>query len=397
MLLENQPLPRYMRTGIPQLRAQTSMMLLVAFVVGFVAPYSVFAYPLTIFIPLMWAWSASRFVSGLVLVSYYVGATWVAVSGWQSYAQLDLVDTLLRAGVWLALVGLASLPWVVLHRSDDRWLITRLGLLFAITVIPPFGLIQLANPFTGSSLILPAMGWVSVVIGIVLTGFVAKSPRLIILIFACLALTAVYGTKPRQPANWQAFNTEIPQGNFLELQAPTYFALRAAGKKARTDRPNVLLLGESTMGASPLAAKMATGDLGDTTLLLGAHDHTSTPPRSTMAVISESQAEVVYQQRVPVPLAGGLWPKWHSPVVQVGNRKIAPLICYEGVSSWATISALALKPDVVAVLANGAWTMHSGRLEQALHAHLGAWAAVFDRPYIVAINRRPDDLKENSQ
>jgi len=147
------------------------------------------------------------------------------------------------------------------------------------------------------------------------------------------------------------------------------------------------------MGSSPVAAKMALNNLGDSTVLLGGHDHSTVPPRSVMAVVSETQSAVVYQQRVPVPFAGGLWPKWHSPIVEIENRRIAPLICYEGVSSWATISALAYRPDVLAVLANGAWTMHSERLESALHAHMGAWAAVFDRPYIVAINRRPSESK----
>jgi len=193
--LEEQPLPQYLRKGIVQLRSQRILMFLVAFVIGFVAPYSVFAYPLTVIVPLMWAWSSSRLNAGMALVCYYVGATWVAVSGWQSYAHLDTFDTFLRALAWIGLVLFASLPWVIFHRSDSRWLITRLFVLFAITVLPPFGLIQLANPFTGTSLILPAMGWVSVIIGIVLTGFVAKSPRYIVLIFALLAFTAVYGTK----------------------------------------------------------------------------------------------------------------------------------------------------------------------------------------------------------
>ena len=70
-------------------------------------------------VPLLWAASPSRLRSGLVVLAYYLGGSWVIPQASKVFFSYDW-SLLLGIGMWLAAAVLNSAVWVLLwpaHRA----------------------------------------------------------------------------------------------------------------------------------------------------------------------------------------------------------------------------------------------------------------------------------------
>ncbi|CCV16599.1 Conjugal transfer protein traB (fragment) [Mesorhizobium sp. STM 4661] len=119
---------------------------------------------------------------------------------------------------------------------------------------------------------------------------------------------------------------------------------------------------------------------------------------NVMMRISAEGSEVLYRQRMPVPVS--MWQPWlawvgqgsgarahvfANPVVDVAGVKVAPLICYEQLIVWPVLQSMLRRPDVIVATGNGWWTGDTNILAIE-KASAQAWASLFGLPLVLALN-----------
>ncbi len=75
-----------------------------------------------------------------------------------------------------------------------------------------------------------------------------------------------------------------------------------------------------------------------------------------------------------------------NPVASLDGLRIAPLICYEQLIVWPILQSIAHDPDFIVAVANGWWTKGTSVID-IQQAGTKAWARLFDKPLVLAVNR----------
>jgi apolipoprotein N-acyltransferase len=102
-----------------------------------------------------------------------------------------------------------------------------------------------------------------------------------------------------------------------------------------------------------------------------------------------------FSQRVPVPIA--MWNPFRiggsfemnalGPSNAIFLKvRVAPLICYEQLLAWTSLTAVAARPAVLLGIGNAEWT-HDTVVPSVQSACLRSWARLFSIPYLEAVKK----------
>jgi apolipoprotein N-acyltransferase len=130
------------------------------------------------------------------------------------------------------------------------------------------------------------------------------------------------------------------------------------------------------------------------TLLVGAGTPIpGTPLHNNSIVIMSESWQAAVHQRIPVP--GGMWNPLRRDgfamnllapgTADVGDQRVAVLICYEQLLVWPMLRSAVERPTLLIAPSNDSWTA-STRVPAIQHACVRAWARLFGLPLISAIN-----------
>ena len=147
-------------------------------------------------------------------------------------------------------------------------------------------------------------------------------------------------------------------------------------------------------GALPVAALDHHGFRSQIGYLLGgATDLTEDGYDNVIVKLAASGSEIVYRQRMPVPFA--MWRPWMgggasadffgNPVMDLGGRVVAPLICHEQFLVWPVLHSILAGADVIVATGN-VWWAGETHVEDIQRAATQAWAALFDLPLVTSFN-----------
>jgi apolipoprotein N-acyltransferase len=114
---------------------------------------------------------------------------------------------------------------------------------------------------------------------------------------------------------------------------------------------------------------------------------------SNSLVIFSETGRAVVPQRIPVP--GGMWNPFRrggfamnllaSGTADVGDQRVAVLICYEQLLVWPMLRSVLERPTLLIAASNETWTART-RVPAIQHACVRAWARLFRIPFVSAIN-----------
>ena len=119
---------------------------------------------------------------------------------------------------------------------------------------------------------------------------------------------------------------------------------------------------------------------------------------NVMIAISATRGDILYRERMPVPVS--MWQPWLSwtgqdggarahffanPTVELGGRRIAPLICYEQLILWPVLQSMLHAPEVIVATGNGWWTAGTS-IVAIQKASAEAWARLFGISLVTAFN-----------
>jgi len=357
--------------------------------------------PLAFAFPALWARSPSRIVTALVSGGYFLAASRGLPQGVASFYSADLWPGLL---LWFT----ASLGFVAVHtalwtsRPGGRRA-ARYGLAALLMAVPPFGIVGWAHPLTAAGVMLPGWGWFG--LAAAATGLLAMTtrwwPAAAIVLGWIWLWSAASWTDPSPPEGWKGIDLELGQSLGRNVRLEQHHDLIATVRRAAGEGASIVVLPESALGFwTPTVERLWRDELRgvDITVIAGSAIVDARGYDNVMIAISAVRADILYRERMPVPVS--MWQPWlawtgqdggarahffANPIVELGGRRIAPLICYEQLILWPVLQSMLHAPEVIVANGNGWWTTGTS-IVAIQKASAEAWARLFRIPLVTAFN-----------
>ncbi|MBB4189437.1 apolipoprotein N-acyltransferase [Sinorhizobium terangae] len=177
--------------------------------------------------------------------------------------------------------------------------------------------------------------------------------------------------------------------------------LIATVKNIGSERISSVVLPESSLGfLTPTVERLWVEALQGTeiSVVAGAATIDAEAYDNVLVLLSADGGRLLYRERMPVP--GSMWQPWRlwlgtsgsaranffaNPVATVGDRQVAPLICYEQLVVWPVLQSMLHDPDLILAVGNGWWTKGTSivAIQRAIAV---AWAKLFARPLVLSFN-----------
>ncbi|MCZ7497370.1 conjugal transfer protein TraB [Agrobacterium rhizogenes] len=367
--------------------------------------------PVAILFPALWAMAPSRATAALVATGYFLAASRGLPQGVANFYAADLSPGLL---LWL----IASASFVVVHtvlwtkprdeaasgrQAADAARAARYLLALALMGLPPFGITGWAHPLTAAGVLFPAWGWWGLAATVAGLAMMTSRGRLAaaLVLGGFWAWSAATWTAPRLPEGWRGVDLELGEtlGRDTSFARHRVLITTVLRNAHRDDR--VIVLPESAFGFwTPTVERLWREALRghDITVIAGAAVIEHQGYDNVIVAVSADGAGVLYRERMPVP--GSMWQPWRewtgqgggvrahvfgNPVVEIGDERIAPLICYEQLLLWPVLQSILHAPAVIVATGNGWWTKGTS-IVSIQKASVIAWGKLFDIPVVMAFN-----------
>lgn len=359
------------------------------------------AIPAAIAFPALWSLAQSRRSAATLSAAYFLAASRGLPQGVAAFYHSDLWPGLV---LWL----IASSGFVLVHGAlwtahHNRRRALRYLIAMLLMALPPFGIVGWAHPITAAGILFPGWGWIG--LGVLAAGLAVMTtryrPAAAIALAGFWLWSAAGWTAPDVIQGWQGVDLQFGNSLGRDGSLARHRDLAATVRSNRQPGVAVVILPESTLGFwTPTVERLWQRQLSGSGLSVVAGAAIVDPDGYDNALvgISESDSEVIYRERMPVP--GSMWQPWLSlvvksgsarahffgnPVVAVAGRRIAPLICYEQLIVWPILQSMFYDPDLIVAVGNGWWTKGTSIVAiQRVSAE--AWARLFDKPLVMSFN-----------
>lgn len=351
--------------------------------------------PMALALPVIWSLSTSRFPAWLIGFAYHGAASFGLVLG---TAQYYGTSSLLGYGIWIGACLVQSIPYALLWSEKKKARAWRYLLVLSLLAIPPLGIVGWASPLTSSGVLFPGWGWIGLGITTVLAYLVCRWP----IVVAFPLLVSLYYSDhsisyPTNPPNCQGTDTHFWFNSGDRDFMADYYRQLEMVQLANTSDSEVLVFAESLGGLWT----DQTEDLWRSKLkkdaplvLTGAEiSLASGKSENVLMMVDRSGSEVVYRQRMPVPVSmwkpfsnDGYVAHWFDDsVIRIEGKKVAPLICYEQFLVWPVLHSMIGSPDLIVAVGNGWWAKGTRILDQQ-RVIVRAWARLFGVSVVFGVN-----------
>ncbi len=333
---------------------------------------------------------------------YFLAASRGLPRGVATFFATSLVDGL---ALWLGAALVFTIVYASLWtRSSGAGRALRWTLATILMAVPPLGIVGWAGPITAAGMVFPGWGWAGLVATLVLmlAQTIDRSRRPALAVLAGLAVWGAATWSPSaSPPGWIGLDLAWGRALGRDMGLEAHGRLIDETLGAAREGTKVVVLPENALGVlTPTVAALWVGRLRGSgiTVLAGATDIHHEGWDNVLVVIDGAGTRVVYRQRVPVPVA--MWQPWRSLVGErtgagarlvgsaratVGDRRVAPLVCYEQLLVWPVLEARLHEPDVVVAAGNGWWTTGTDIIG-IQKSVVSSWARLFGLPIAFAFN-----------
>lgn len=349
---------------------------------------------------LIWSKAPNRMAVLIVSAAYFLTASRGLPLGVQQFYSTDVWPGLI---FWLA----ASVSFVLVHLAawSKRSAWRPFGFLVAmfLMAVPPLGITGWAHPLTASGILFPGWGWwglVAMTAG--LMGLATPmGPAVAVALTGFWLWSAAIWTDPKLPATWRGVDLEMGPSLGRDATLKRQRDLIATVHEIASQGAGFIVLPESALGFwTPTLGSFWKKSLHGrrVTVIAGAAVLDSSGYDNVLLMIDGDGSDILYRERMPVPVS--MWRPWDpwigergaarahffaNPVVEVGKRRIAPLICYEQLLVWPVLQSMLAGADVIVAVGNGWWTAGSSIVD-IQRANMAAWASLFATPLVISFN-----------
>jgi hypothetical protein len=327
-------------------------------------------------LPVLVACQRSRSRSYLIALAYFLAA---------GHDIPDVGGALL----WLLAAAIQAMAWGAVCGLPCRTTIASV-----VSAVLPLGVLSWAHPWHAAGLLFPGTGVFGLVALVFLLEMVAIKPWVLAVVPLIIAGTSDAVPVPRVLRDWAVVETAY--GDVFHhadslgiIEHMTNVTNQHSASVVVWPESMVPSFNEATVAFWP---PIAPGK----TIIFGGTLNIATAAGAYRNVVLFRGREVVspVDQRVPVPFA--MWRPWssgggvplgfRSPLRTLGGERAAFLICYEQLLVWTYLSLLVDRPTLLVGLSNVHWVRRSS-IPSVQTACLRSWAALFQIPFLQAVNR----------
>lgn len=369
--------------------------------------------PVATVFPALWAMSPSRMIAALISAGYFLAASRGLPQGVANFYSADLwPGLLLWAAASTAFVGAHAALWTARRvkgatgkRGADAARALHYLVAMVLTGLPPFGITGWAHPLTAAGVLFPGWGWWGLFA--LTAGLLVMTtrfwPAAAITLGAFWLWSAATWTPLNLAEGWRSVDLQQGQNLGRDGSLAHQHDLIATVRQtiASHSDTHVIVLPESALGfwTATVERVWRDGLRGlDVTVVAGAAVIEAEGYDNVMVAISADEVKILYSERMPVPVS--MWQPWlqwtgqgggaraeffGNPVVEVGQKRIAPIICYEQLILWPVLQSMLQSPDIIVATGNGWWT-ESTSIVAIQRASVTAWAKLFGLPVVMAFN-----------
>lgn len=349
--------------------------------------------------PMLWSLARTRLQATAISAAYFLAASRGLPQGVANFYSSDIWPGLL---LWLiassAFVAVHSLLWS--DRKEWQKPLRYLAACVAMA-IPPFGILGWAHPITAAGVLFPGWGWwglgaMAAGLGVMTTRY---RPAAALAMAGFWLWSAAEWTPPILPASW--IGVDLEMGASLGREAGLKRQQELIDLVRLQPPGTTVVLPESALGFwTPTVGRVWQKALSgkDITVIAGAAVLDQRGYDNVLLRLSADGSDILYRERMPVP--GSMWQPWRgwagdqggarahffaNPVVDVGSKSVAPLICYEQLLVWPILQSTFHRPDALVAVGNGWWTAGTAIID-IQRASSEAWARLFDLPLVISFN-----------
>lgn len=295
-------------------------------------------------------------------------------------------------GIGLLLIASAilTLPWVALWHNDPSQRLWRIPAALLLSAVPPIGIINWASPLTAAGLLFPGTGLAGLAATALTEAIWQAHPRSVA--GAILAANLIY-LPPGPPKGIQALDTADSGDTFRKEES--------ARLAIHTSNSNITILPEGAVRRWTEATEAYWTDTinrlkaTNRTALIGAGLPISNSDEFHNSVLTIGTISTFrFDQRIPIPI--GMWkplgPADGVPLnlagpgtLNLGEHRIAILICYEQLLVWPMLQSALEGPTLIVGISNTTWTKQTP-IPTVQAACLKLWSRLFGIPSISAVN-----------
>ncbi len=352
--------------------------------------------PVSLLFPFLFGLAQRRSQATMLSATYFLAASSGLPKGAATFFESDIWTGI---ALWL----LASTIFVLVHsvlwrRSEAA---RALGFLCAtaIMALPPAGIVGWASPLTAAGILFPGTHWFGLLAIIGFIYVLARHQRPVV----CLAALAIVwgiglqvGPPVSRPQSWTGIQTAFTYSSGSRDFERSFQLLQNAGSVIPDAETPIVLLPEGAAGwrtpTSERSWKRLAQQTGKT-IYAGAEQVHENGYDNALARITADGYEIVYRQRMPVPVS--MWKPWSDrstqayiflqPVVELDGTPSAVLICYEQLLIWPILHSRSAGAEQIVGIANDWWARDTN-IPAIQHATMIAWARLFDMPLIESFN-----------
>lgn len=382
-------------------RRRPALLLIASVIAGWMGwSGQVLLLPVALAFPVLWSRAQTRSVGMAVSAGYFLSASHGLPQGVAAFYASDLWPGLL---LWLCASGGFVAVHAVLWTKRSGARPFRYLSASVLMALPPFGITGWAHPVTAAGVLFPGWGWwglIAVTAG--LMGLVTRAwPAVAFTLAGFWLWSAAIWTEPKLPEAWLAVDLKLGASLGRDASFEHHRGLAATVKARAPARIETVVLPESTLGFwTPTVERLWIHALQgtDITVIAGAAMLGAKTYDNVLMGVSAGGGKVLYRERMPVP--GSMWQPWRSwfgksggarahlsgdSIAMVGDRQVAPLICYEQLVVWPILQAMLHDPDLIVAVGNGWWTEGTS-IVAIQQASTRAWAKLFAKPLILSFN-----------
>jgi len=356
--------------------------------------------PVALVFPVVWSRARGRSVAALVSAGYFLAASRGLPQGVAAFYSSNLWPGLL---LWLcASVSFVAVHTVLWTKRPDRRPVRYL-LAAALMAVPPMGITGWAHPVTAAGVLFPGWGWQGLMaITAGLMGLVTRMWPAVAIAFTGFWLwSAANWTDPTLPEGWQGVDLQMGSSLGRDTSIQRHRDLIATVRDRAPGGIRSVVLPESALGFwTPTIERLWARSLKgtDVSVIAGAARVDTGGYDNVLVALSADGGKVLYRERMPVP--GSMWQPWRSwlgesggarahffanPIATMGDRQVAPLICYEQLVVWPVLQSMLYDPDLILAVGNGWWTKGTS-IVAIQRASAIAWAKLFAKPLVLSFN-----------
>ena len=346
----------------------------------------------SILFPVFLCKAEHRLVAFIGALFYHLAASRsLALSSVKFYGD----DLLWGIFIWFLGNLIASSIYALLWHKNAWIRLMLIPLALVLTAVPPLGITGWANPLVSAGIIFPGSGIAGFFYVTALYASLVAGTMPITKIFFAISLWCLFTGKVPLDPDINAVSTkfhktdDLGKDDFLRHQSMISLAGKTKGKIILY--PENIISGGWTSASKFQWTKHGLGK----TVVIGATQFTPnmSKNKSNVLVILGKSGENFYRQRQPVPFS--MWrplfdnsyeAHWfENPVIEIENKKIGFLVCYEGFLVWPVVHSYLSGAKHLAASSNF-WWAHDDELPTIHSSIIKAWSRLFGLSYSIAVN-----------